>query len=69
MSALQGREVDLSQVKWAEGGGRVGPQVRGEGGSNLSLQIMLLKSTHSSIDYFPLLKNNARMQIYAVNLK
>ena len=56
-------------------GGRAGPQVRGEGGSNLSLQIMLLKSTHSSIDYFPLLKrflenfNNARMQIYAVNLK
>ena len=56
-------------------GGRAGPQVRGGGGSNLSLQIMLLKSTHSSIDYFPLLKrflenfNNARMQIYAVNLK
>ena len=56
-------------------GGRAGPQVRGEGGSNLSLQIMLVKSTHSSIDYFPLLKrflenfNNARMQIYAVNLK
>ena len=69
MSALQGREVDLSQVKWAEGGG-VGQGPRwGGGGSNLSLQIMLLKSTHSSIDYFPLLKNNARMQIYAVNLK
>ena len=29
MSALQGREVDLSQVKWAEGGSGRAP---GEGG-------------------------------------
>ena len=33
MSALQGREVDLSQVKWAEGGGS--GRAPGEGGGGV----------------------------------